>query len=147
MQRPTIAGLTALLLFLVPPAVAQVPSADSGTAGGWVASFGRAPLLPPRNPALQPGGRLGPASTPALVAARWADQARARLPAPRIGVAAAADDSLNAAIAAARAALPPAGPVRAASPFGPYADLGLQLNLRMEIKADQFKNHRCGLLE
>src|SRR2546426_9935160 len=43
-----------------------------------VAASRWAPLAPPRNPALAPGGRLGPASTPAVVAAAWARGVLAR---------------------------------------------------------------------
>ncbi|HXF96797.1 MAG TPA: cell surface protein SprA, partial [Gemmatimonadales bacterium] len=50
------------------------------------------------------------------------------------------------------AARPPARPTFQAqgtgrSPFGPYADVGMELNLRFELKADRFKNLRCGALD
>src|SRR5207249_9657742 len=44
-----------------------------------VATFRWAPFAPPRNAALVPGGRLGPPSTPAVVAAAWERRTRAAL--------------------------------------------------------------------
>ncbi|HEV8265002.1 MAG TPA: cell surface protein SprA [Gemmatimonadales bacterium] len=106
----------------------------------------RSPLLtPPRHAALAPGGRLGSRVPPALIAAAWVDAVlAARRPAlaPATGTAA-----LAAAAPGPEAAAPaPPRPFQAAGVtglLGPYADLGMQLNLRFELKADQFRNLRC----
>jgi Motility related/secretion protein len=100
-------------------------------------SFGaRATILrPPQNPALAPGGRLGPRVPPALVAAAWAD-----------AVLAARGPALALVLPATSAPAAPAAPapaVTSAQRAGPYADLGMQLNVRFELKADQFRNLRC----
>src|SRR5204863_377155 len=78
MPRPTLAGFLALSL-IIPQAYAQDRAApDSGPR--FVASFHHTPLATPRNVALEPGGRLAPRTSPALVAAAWAAQVRASLP-------------------------------------------------------------------
>ncbi len=100
-----------------------------------VYTFGVPPLAPPRNPALEPGGRLGARVPPALVAAAWIDAVLARRR-PWFTVPATL----------AEAPPPPSAapsPPPAAGLLGPYADIGMQLNLRFELKADQFRNLRC----
>ena len=125
MQR--LAQLAVLAFTLVVP---RLHAQDAGP------TFGVPPLLAPRHPALAPGGRLGSRVPPALVAAAWADALLARrrpwfsVPAP----------------SAAAVTPPPAAtapPVSPAGLLGPYADIGMQLNLRFELKADQFRNLRC----
>jgi hypothetical protein len=79
------------------------------------------------------------------LAAAWA---RALLAARRPGLYAGTPAAPPAALAAA-----PATPQGAAAPafqaaglaglLGPYADLGMDLNVRFELKADQFRNLRC----
>ncbi|PYO75351.1 MAG: hypothetical protein DMD64_00810, partial [Gemmatimonadetes bacterium] len=114
-----IVGL-ALTVVVVPQAPAQAPA------------FGVPPLVTPRNPALAPGGRLGARVPPALLARAWAEQVLAR----RRPLFAAASPPVVAA--------PPLSPpvVTAPSPPSP-AELGMNLNLRLELKADQFRNLRC----
>jgi len=114
-----IVGL-ALTVVVVPQAPAQAPA------------FGVPPLVTPRNPALAPGGRLGARVPPALLARAWAEQVLAR----RRPLFAAPSPSVVAA--------PPLSPpvVTAPSPPSP-AELGMNLNLRLELKADQFRNLRC----
>ncbi len=142
MQRPTLFALL-LAWSLLPPAQAQ----DAGAAGSppaFVASFRYAPLRVPPHPALAPGGRLGPRVPPALLAAAWERAVRA---ARRPALALAPPDS-------GRAPPPPppdvpAGPrvfegVGAPSRvLGTYAELGMEVALRFEIRADQFRNLRC----
>jgi hypothetical protein len=122
-----LAQLVVLALTLVVPRVhAQAP----------VYTFGVPPLVPPRNPALAPGGRLGPRVPPSILARAWAERILAQRP-PLFGAPASI------------AQLPPplAAPSPPAVPAAPYADLGMQLNLRIELKADQFRNLRCSSQE
>ena len=97
-------------------------------------TFGAPPLLPtPQNPALAPGGRLGARVPPEILARAWADSVFARrLP------------FLN--TRAFVAVVPPSPPFAAPSPpsaAASLADIGMNLNLRLELKADQFRNLRC----
>ncbi|PYP72153.1 MAG: cell surface protein SprA, partial [Gemmatimonadetes bacterium] len=154
MRRPPFVVLLALS-FVIPQARAQRAVADSGPSSipplGIRASFGLAPLAAPANPALAVGGRLGPHTSPALVAAEWERRLRVSL-----GVAVAE----SSAVAAAPPALPPpteAAPGAPGKPvfqaaghgglLGAYADIGMQLNVRFELKADQFRNLRCNAFE
>jgi len=133
-----LAQLAGLVVTLVVPRLhAQAPAY----------TFGVAPLVPPRNAALLPGGRLGARVPPALVARAWVDAVHAgRRPLW-------ADVT---AVAAGRPLAPPAPPppsptfAGAAQPnrgvLG-YADIGMQLNLRFELKADQFRNLSCSSQE
>src|SRR5439155_21963850 len=77
MRRASLAGFVALSL-VIPQAHAQDTGAARSEPPGFVASFRWTPLAPPRHPALVPGGRLGPHTAPALVAAAWERRARAR---------------------------------------------------------------------
>jgi hypothetical protein len=100
-----------------------------------VYTFGVPPIAPPRHPALAPGGRLGSRVPPPLIARAWADSLLARR---RPWFAALTPIAQT----------PP--PLAAPSPpvvSAPYADLGMQLNLRLELKADQFRNLRCSSQE
>jgi hypothetical protein len=118
-----LAQLVVLALTLVVPRVhAQAPAY----------TFGAPPLVPPRNPALAPGGWLGPRVPPSLLARAWAERILAERP-PFFGT----PKSIAAVLPPLAAPSPP--PAAAV----PYADLGLQLNLRIELKADQFRNLRC----
>jgi Motility related/secretion protein len=138
MRRPTLAGLFALSL--VVPQVHAQDRAAADTAPRFTAGFPAAPIAPPHNAALDPGGRLGPRTSPALVAAAWEARLRASLtrgltPAPGglAPPAAVAPDTTP-------LVMPPA---TRPGPFGQYADIGMQLNLRFEMKADQFRNLKC----
>src|SRR2546427_1188414 len=130
------AQLVLLAATLVVPQVhAQAP----------VYTFGVPPLVAPRNPALAPGGRLGSRVPPALLAQAGAGRFFARRP-PLFG-------PQNAAAAALATPSPVNAPGGVPSVgvaagehrgiFGQYADLAMQLNLRFELKADQFRNLRC----
>ncbi len=130
-----LAQLAVLVFTLVVP---QLHAQDAGP------TFGVPPLSPPRHPALAPGGRLGSRVPPALVAAAWADALLAKRR-PVFRTPFAADTSGGVAVAPpAAAAAPPAVP---AGLLGPYADIGMQLNVRFELKADQFRNLRCTATE
>ena len=115
-----IAGIAVTLV------VPQLQAQDTGP------TFGLAPLVPPHHPALAPGGRLGSRVPAALLAAAWADSVLAhRRPFLTLRVI-----SDTAVVLESPAAL-----------LGQYADLGMQLNLRFELKADQFRNLRCTATE
>ncbi len=142
MQRPTLVSL--LVAWTVLP---QAQAQDAGAAGAppaFVASFRYAPLRVARHPALAPGGRLGPRVSPAVVAAAWEQAIRAARP-PALALA--PPDS-------GRAAPPPAvDPAAAPRVFrgagapsrvlGTYAELGMEVALRVELRADRFRNLRC----
>jgi hypothetical protein len=117
-----IVGL--VLTVVVPPAHAQAPT------------FGVPPRLPtPRNPALAPGGRLGARVPPEILARAWADSLLARaLPFIPFIPSHPSPASTNPS--------PPSGNPSALSPTQ-VADIGMNLNLRLELKADQFRNLRC----
>jgi hypothetical protein len=148
MRRLALTGLLALPL-VVPHAHAQ----DRAAAPQFVASFHAQPIEIPYTAAVAPGGRLGARTSPLLVAAAWEQRVRASLPLP-VGVLAspavlAALAARAAAAAESTAVLPttlPATP-HPAGLLGPYADIGMQLNLRFELKADQFRNLRCSPLD
>ncbi len=123
-----LAQLVVLALTLVVPRVhAQAPAY----------TFGVPPLVPPRNPALAPGGRLGPRVPPSMLAREWAERILAERP-PLFGTP-----------KSIAAVLPPTPPAAPSPPLvsAPYADIGMQLNLRIELKADQFRNLRCSSQE
>ena len=147
MRRPTLAGFVALSL-LIPQAHAQDAGGRAGSARPpeFVAAFRWAPLVPPRNAALAPGGRFGPVSSPAVVAAAWERRLRAQLPLALPSLLAP-----GALAALAAAAAPPAPPP---PPPGPLpgsgflnTSIGMELRLRFELRADQFKNLKCTPLE
>ena len=134
MRGPTVAGLLALCV--VVPGVHAQDRAAADTTPQFVGGFHAAPLEPPHNAALAPGGRLGPRTSPALVAAAWEARVRASL----------SHGLTPASAELAPGLIPPlvAGtPTPPAPPPVPYADIGMQLNLRFEMKADQFRNLRC----
>ncbi len=138
MRRPALAGCLVLTL-VVPQAVAQEPVASPA----FRARFDLPALVPPRHPALAPGGRLGSRVPPALIAAAWAD---VLLAARRTGVSAATVPPAPSPTALGQTPPAPAPVFEAAGRgglLGPYADLGMQLNVRFELKADQFRNLRC----
>src|SRR2546425_575155 len=130
------AQLVLLAATLVVPQVhAQAP----------VYTFGVPPLVAPRNPALAPGGRLGSRVPPALLAHAWAAGVLARR-LPLFG-----PQNVSAAVTATPSPVNAPGGVPSVGVaagehrgvFGQYADLAMQLNLRFELKADQFRNLRC----
>jgi hypothetical protein len=116
-----LAQIVGLALTLVVPRVhAQAP----------VYTFGVPPLAVPRHPALAPGGWLGARVPPALIARAWAEGVLARRP-PLFGVAVAVPPQP-----------PPTSTILPQAPAVP-AEIGMDLNLRLELKADQFRNLRC----
>jgi hypothetical protein len=129
-----LAQLAGLVVTLVVPRLhAQAPAY----------TFGVPPLVPPRNAALEPGGRLGARVSPALVARAWADAVHAS----RQPLWAAATPAVAARPGAPGAPPPPPpttfeGVTPGRGVLG-YADIGMQLFLRFELKADQFRNLSC----
>src|SRR5262249_4306779 len=121
-----LAQIVGLAFTLIVPRVhAQAP----------VYTFGVPPLVAPRHPALAPGGRLGARVPPEIFARAWADRILAQR------------QPLLAARAPSLAAIPPQPPPPPTNlgqpPAAPPAELGLDLNLRLELKADQFRNLHC----
>jgi len=102
-------------------------------------------LVAPHDAALAPGGRLGSRVPPALVAAAWAEAVLAQRR-PVLGLA-AGPPPVPRPIAPALPPAPESPPSYAltgrSSLLGTYADLGMELHLRFELKADQFRNLRC----
>ena len=147
------ASLAVFTLTLLPSVViAQEPVVRSGAAPAFVVPFRWPSLIVAPTAALAPGGRLGPRIPPALVAARWAQRVRESF--TPMGLATApGDTSVVAALARiAATSAAPAGPqtFRAAGPtgaLGQFANLGMDLSLRFELKADQFRNLRCNTFE
>jgi hypothetical protein len=107
--------------------------------------------------ALHPGGWLGPATTPALVTDRWevetraliararADRARGHLLTAlglRPGVPADTGRRRIAIPRPADMAAQPEAP-RAFAALGRYADIGLDLRARLEMKLDRLRNAQC----
>ena len=151
MRAPAALVLLTFTL-LVPQARAQESATDSVGGPAFRLSYRYQPLGPVRVAALAPGGRLGLRLPPALVAAAWAEEVRAGLPARGLVPAGGVADTSAAALA--RLAAPP-GPTApglaraagAAGVLGQFATLGMDLSLRFELKADQFRNLRCNVLE
>lgn len=156
-------ALTATILFLAGsalPAAAQVaPPAAAVRADTTPIPGIRLRLLSdsvplPVRAAVQPGGVLGARVSAGYVVARWERALRGRLAAQRRERAAwpSATTFAEAEVPRGPPPVPPwaaAGPQQAAvrSPtvdaLSRFADLGLQLRARFEMKADQFKNRRC----
>ena len=157
--RPALAATILLLAGSVLPIAAQdappdsLASADSTPVPGL-----RLRLLvdsvPLRLPAaVRPGGALGLRVSAGYVAALWERATRDRLAVQRRDRAAWPSPTTFAEAEVPRGA-PPAPPwavrprdtgVRSATveALSRFADLGLQLRARFEMKADQFKNRRC----
>src|SRR5213075_692963 len=124
-----LALIVGLAFTLVVPRVhAQAP----------VYTFGVSPLVAPHHPALAPGGRLGARVPPEILGRAWADSVLARrLPPLGSLFAAASPPVVSAAVSPAAAAPAPLDTTP------PAAQLGMDLNLRLELKADQFRNLHC----
>src|SRR5207253_3246121 len=135
MRRPTEAGLLALSL-VIPQAHGQDAGAPAGPGRPptLVATFHWAPIAPPRSAALLPGGRLGPHSTPAVVAAAWEQRMRALLPPPPPG-ALAEPLAAPPAPPPSPPPPPPPPPVRPIRLLGAPPALRLDLSVRFELKA------------
>src|SRR5206468_1533016 len=123
-----LAQIVGLAFTLIVPRVhAQAP----------VYTFGVPPLVAPHHPALAPGGRLGARVPPELVARAWADRVLAR----RLPFLVTHPN-----LAGAPPEPPPTSTILPQPSTAP-AELGLDLNLRLELKADQFRNLRCSSQE
>jgi hypothetical protein len=153
MRRP--ASLTLFALTLLPSVVvAQEPVVRTGPVPTFVVPFRVPSLVPAPVAALAPGGRLGPRLPAALVAARWAQRVTDML-SRGLASGPVSDTSVVAALARIAAMpsvlTPTAPPVFQASgatgPLGQFASLGMDLSLRFELKADQFRNLRCNTFE
>jgi len=147
------ASLAVFTLSLLPSLVLAQEPVRSGQAPAFVVPASIPSLAPPPNPALAPGGRLGRRVPPALVALAWERRVREALASPS-ALLAPGDTSIAAALAriAASGGAGPAGPqvFQAAGPtgvLGQFANLGMDLRLRFELKADQFRNLRCNAFE
>jgi hypothetical protein len=107
--------------------------------------------------ALRPGGWLGPATSPVLVTARWEAETRALIARTRVdrarthlltalGLRAAAPaDTGRRRVAIPRptdVAPQPEAP-RVFAGIGRYADIGIDLRTRLEMKFDRLRNARC----
>ncbi len=108
-----------------------------------------------RYPALEPGGWLGPRSTPGLVAERWARETRERISNERrarfqayllvsVGLVepAAAPGRPRIAIPRPADLADPEGP-RTFAALASYADLGIDLRGRIEMRFDRLRNANC----
>ena len=138
-MRRTLTALALVALALAPPLAAQTPVPDSGAAPGFPMPPAFTPLKAPSNPALRPGGRYGPATTPDAVAARWAAQVDTALANPE----ALHPGEWTLQAPTAENVLGPRTYAAAGQGIGAYANIGLQLNVRFEAKADQLRNLAC----
>src|SRR5205823_12028537 len=111
-----------------------------------VATFRWTPLAVPRHPALLPGGRLGVHAGPAAIAAAWERSLRASLPSLKLAAAGPAATPTPAAPAESLAT-PAFAAHRPMRFLGTTADLGMELNVRFELKADRFQNLKCTPIE
>ncbi len=148
--RVTVA-LTAFLA-AVGPLSAQQP----GVAPRLALRLGPDTLVLRTYAALRPGGWLGPVTTPALVADRWEAETQALIARARVDrgrthlqtalglVPAAPADTGRRRIAIPRPTdvAEPGGP-RTFAAHGRYADLGLDIRARLEMKFDRLRNARC----
>jgi hypothetical protein len=163
----TILGVAAALgLALAPsrPLAAQGRPADSLTTRrparsdggpGVRVQFPRASLRLQRPAALQPLGRLAPLRlTGSFLAQQLADSLRASVErdlalawTTRVAQSFLRSSPSTAAPlllpAPTRTGANPNDTTRQDNPFGEYADLGLQLNARIEAKAEQNRNEQC----
>ena len=151
MRRP--ASVAVFILSLAASLAQAQEPVDSGPGPRFVVPVRLPSLVLPPVGALAPGGRLGHRVPAALVAATWAQRVRDALAAPG-AAAAAGDTSVIAALAriAASRGVAPAAPTtfRGAGQtgvLGQFANLGMDLSLRFELKADQFRNLRCNAFE
>ncbi|HKV70334.1 MAG TPA: cell surface protein SprA [Gemmatimonadales bacterium] len=121
---------------------ARAQQADSTGALG----FPIPPLVPlkaPYNSAVRPGGRYGVATTPRAVGTTWTVQVTALFPdQARLtqGIGTYAFETPTEAGGGGPKTFEASGRTGI---FGTYADIGLQLNVRFEVKADQFRNLLC----
>ena len=99
-------------------------------------------------PELEPGGRLGLRIPPALVALRWRQAVERAIASDRLRrrsewltpLADARPDTMEVAFPPPPRTEPPPSAFAA---LGRYADVGLELRSRLELKMDRLKNERC----
>jgi hypothetical protein len=154
--RPVSPALLLLTLLLAPGEVrAQGAASPADTLPRITLRLPMPGLATRTIPALQPGGTLGLRVPAGLVGAEWeaetrrliAEQRAARREAPWQPTFAEAEVPKGPpapppfAVRPPQEEAPPApGTIQA---LGRYADLGLQLHARFEMKMDQFRNLRC----
>ena len=90
-----------------------------------------------------PGGRLAPRTTPGVAGHEWETAVRERLARERLALPDTTQRTVVAGTPEEPARRVVSGVGRSQSVFGPYADLGMRLNVRFELKADHFKNLKC----
>ena len=146
MHRPVSVAVL-VLSTLIPRVDAQEPVAGSGGEPAFVLPLRIPSLAPSPVPALAPGGRLGARVPPVLVAAAWARRVHGTLPFGErsLAVGAAASSLLVPVEPGAAALGQGAAPATGAATW--FANLGMDLSLRFELKADQFRNLRCDNFE
>jgi len=143
----------ASVVFLLVPLVVSLARAQSaGRAPELVLAYRFPSLVLDPVPALAPGGRLGPRLPAALVAAAWARGVREAVSRP--GLVLIADTARGSAAfmvepapAPEAPAAPPLFPAGGGPLGGQFASLGMDLSLRFELRADQFRNLRCSAFE
>jgi len=139
--------LTAIAVALATTIAGSPARAQQADSAGALA-FPIPPLVPlktPYNSAVRPGGRYGVATTPRAVATTWALQVTALYPdqarlTQGIGTFAFETPTEGGGGGGGPKTFEAAGRTGI---FGTYADIGLQLNVRFEVKADQFRNLNC----
>ncbi len=166
---PRSAPLASLVALLVAAgAAAQEPEPDQeaavaqpGVRTHWEVPRGLILRVPP---GLLPGGRYGPRTTPLLAGERWQHEVEERIAAGR---AEATEGRLLLSLGLRTAAAAPVPRRRPRTPNIPrpedllepqlparpepaalravtqYADLGIDVNARLELKFDQLRNQRC----
>jgi hypothetical protein len=152
-SRPALAAAVALALAgLARVGAAQEVAADSLPTVRLRIAADSIPLR--RAALLAPGGILGLRVPPSVVALLWEREVRDRLTSARRGRAAWPTGLTFAEAEVPRAApppppfarRPPAEPAagrQAVAALARFADLGLQLQSRFEMKLDQYRNRRC----
>jgi hypothetical protein len=149
----SLAAAVAVFLLAAPGARAQQPGQPPLSARVRLETDSLREALRIARPTGFPGLALPGGMGAADAADRWADSTRARiraLDAMRWRALVLADTALLARLPTADTTtallLPPPFFTRAAPPvsvLGRYADLGIQLNARFELRYDQLKNLRC----
>ncbi|HYL81415.1 MAG TPA: hypothetical protein VEU07_11415, partial [Candidatus Acidoferrum sp.] len=137
-----LTAITVALATTIAGSPARAQQADSGSAFG----FPIPPVVPlkaPSNSAVRAGGRYGLATTPSSVATAWTVQVTALFPdQARLtqGIGTFAFETPESQGGTGPKTFEATGRTGI---FGTYADIGLQLNVRFEVKADQFRNLLC----
>ncbi|MGD2135301.1 MAG: hypothetical protein PVF27_04030, partial [Gemmatimonadales bacterium] len=160
MSRHTLSIALALLIGTAGAGLAQGPEVAEPRLEIVLPGIDLLTLRVP--PSLQPGGLLGPSTTPTLAGARWLEETLGRVAEAKaerrrrrlqrvLGLTAAAVPADS--VERPRIALPrpedliepeaePEGP-RIVRSLAAYADLGLDLRTRLMVKFDHLRNNRC----